>query len=45
MMYELRNKGYMGLREPFKGAAENESEKRLMNAEVMNAIKSISPTS
>ena len=45
MMYELRNKGYMGLREPIMGSDENKSKKRLMNAEVMNAMKSISPTS
>jgi len=45
MMYELRNKGYMELREPFKGSEENKSEYRKMNIEVMNAIKSINPSS
>ena len=45
MMYELRNKGYMELREPFKGSGENKSDYRIMDVEVMNAIKSINPTS
>jgi heterodisulfide reductase subunit C/nitrate reductase gamma subunit len=43
MMYELRNKGYRKLREPLKGTAEYKSEYRVMNGEVMNALKSINP--
>ena len=37
MMYELRNKGYMELREPFKGSKEN--KKRI--SKIMNGIRSI----
>ena len=44
MMYELRNKGYMELREPFKGSKENTSEYREINDKVMNALKSINPS-
>jgi heterodisulfide reductase subunit C/nitrate reductase gamma subunit len=43
MMYEIRNKGYLELREPFKRSKENKSEYRVMNDEVMNALKSINP--
>ena len=45
MMYEIRNKGYRELREPFKGPNEKRSQYRVMNDKVMKALNSISPTS